>query len=203
MDAQDLIDLADWRRKIAELYVRIRSLSDPLRAWDEWCRTRADMFRSHAQSPIPPARRNSYGGPPHFRYDHRFRTAGVIEEAPTERVTIPSSVDTTYEFTRFATVSFELGGKSHRLDLLWLDSYGGGIFLSFRDSTSGDSTYRACRYLFDTAKGADLGMVEGRLLLDFNFAYNPSCAYDAKWACPLAPPRNRMDLAIEAGERLA
>ena len=87
------------------------------------------------------------------------------------------------------------------LDLYWLDGYGGGIFLSFADATSGRETYGACRYLLDTVKGADLGEEGGRLVLDFNFAYNPSCAYDPRWVCPLAPPGNRLAVPIRAGER--
>jgi uncharacterized protein (DUF1684 family) len=87
------------------------------------------------------------------------------------------------------------------LDVYWLEAYGGGIFLPFRDSTGGRQTYGAGRYLLDTVKGADLGSEDGRLVLDFNFAFNPSCAYDDAWACPLAPPANRLEEPIEAGER--
>ena len=67
--------------------------------------------------------------------------------------------------------------------------------------TSGRSTYGAGRYLLDTVKGADLGIDGPRLVLDFNFAYNPSCAYDPRFVCPLAPPPNRLAVPIEAGER--
>jgi uncharacterized protein (DUF1684 family) len=77
------------------------------------------------------------------------------------------------------------------------------VFLSFRDLTSGKSTYGACRYLLDTVKGADLGTDHGKLVLDLNFAYQPSCSYDPTWVCPLAPPENRLAVAVEAGERLA
>ncbi len=98
--------------------------------------------------------------------------------------------------------SFELSGAPLRLSLYWLDGYAGGLFLSFRDATSGKETYGACRYLLDTVKGADLGTEGERLVLDFNFAYNPSCAYDARWACPLAPPENRLAVSVRAGERL-
>jgi uncharacterized protein (DUF1684 family) len=87
------------------------------------------------------------------------------------------------------------------LELYWLDGYGGGLFLPFRDGTSGKETYGAGRYLFDTVKGTDLGMEGDRLVLDFNFAYNPSCAYDPKWVCPLAPYPNRLTAGIRAGER--
>ena len=50
-------------------------------------------------------------------------------------------------------------------------------------------------------KGADLGEESGRLVLDFNFAYNPSCSYDPSWVCPLAPPANRLPVAVSAGEK--
>ena len=75
--------------------------------------------------------------------------------------------------------------------------------MPFRDATAGTSSYGAGRYLLDTAKGADLGVDGNRLVLDFNFAYHPSCRYDARWQCPLAPPENIVSAAIEAGEKLS
>jgi uncharacterized protein (DUF1684 family) len=75
------------------------------------------------------------------------------------------------------------------------------MFLSFADATSGRETYGACRYLLDTVKGADLGERGGELVIDFNFSYNPSCAYDPRWVCPLAPPGNRLAVPVRAGER--
>jgi uncharacterized protein len=86
------------------------------------------------------------------------------------------------------------------LALLWNEGYGGGIFVSFQDETSGEETYPAARYILDTVKGADLGMKDERLVLDFNFAYNPSCAYDGSWACPLASSESRLTIAVRAGE---
>ena len=80
--------------------------------------------------------------------------------------------------------------------------YGGGLFLPFRDATSGEQTYGGGRYLLDGAKSADLGGTDGRLVLDFNFAYHPSCVHDPRWSCPLAPPANTLPFAVEAGERL-
>ena len=85
-----------------------------------------------------------------------------------------------------------LAGSECELELYWLDAYGGGMFVPFADATSGDETYGAGRYLLDTVKGADLGTEDGRLVLDFNLAYNPSCSYDPRWACPLSPPANRL-----------
>ena len=90
------------------------------------------------------------------------------------------------------------------LDVFWMRGYAGGLFLPFLDGTSGTETYGAGRYLLDTAKGADLGgdAASGTLVLDLNFAFHPSCAFDPRWACPLAPPSNRLAARIEAGERL-
>ena len=81
--------------------------------------------------------------------------------------------------------------------------YAGGLFIPFRDATNGTETYGAGRYLVDAAKSADLGgdPASGTLIVDFNFAFQPSCAFDPRWACPLAPPENRLDLPIRAGER--
>jgi uncharacterized protein len=119
-----------------------------------------------------------------------------------EHARLPMSRDDGTFFTRFANAVFELDGSQLALGLYWLEAYGGGVFLSFTDETSGDETYGAGRYLLDTVKGADLGTNEGKLVLDFNFAFNPSCAYDSRWACPLAPAENRLPVAVRAGERV-
>jgi len=100
-------------------------------------------------------------------------------------------------FVRFGQVTLPVG----TLDVFWLDAYGGGVFLPFRDATAGERTYEGGRYLLDTIKGADLGMTaDGRLILDFNFAYHPSCHYAPRWSCPLAPPGNTLDAPIPVGE---
>jgi len=117
-------------------------------------------------------------------------------------VVVEGSADGRFEMTRVGTARFELYGDRGALGLYWVEGYGGGLFLSFRDATSGAETYGAGRYLLDTVKGADLGFEEGRLVLDFNLAYQPSCSYDPAWACPLAPPENRLPVLVRAGERL-
>jgi uncharacterized protein (DUF1684 family) len=106
----------------------------------------------------------------------------------------------TVRFRRFGTVRFDLARQQHGLALYWLEGYGGGVFVPFADATSGGQTYGGGRYLLDTVKGADLGERNGRLVLDFNFAYNPSCSYDPRWVCPLSPPENRLAVEIRAGE---
>jgi uncharacterized protein len=116
---------------------------------------------------------------------------------------IAASHDSAYRFTRFGDAEFELDGQTLTLELYWLEGYGGGIYLPFADATSGTTTYNGGRYLLDTVKGADLGSDGDLLVLDFNFAYHPSCAYDPRWSCPLAPPANRLALEIRSGERIA
>ena len=89
------------------------------------------------------------------------------------------------------------------LILYWIMGYGGGVFLPFADETNGVETYGGGRYLLDTIKGADLGTApDGRVILDFNFSYCPSCAYSPRWVCPLPPPANRLRASVRAGERL-
>jgi uncharacterized protein (DUF1684 family) len=105
--------------------------------------------------------------------------------------------------SRFGRAKFTYHEVALALELYWLDGYGGGLFLPFADRTSGGETYGAGRYLLDTVKGADLGHGQDGLILDFNFAYQPSCSYDPRWLCPLAPPANRLSIAVRAGERLA
>jgi uncharacterized protein (DUF1684 family) len=177
------LDLLDWRRRVFALYAAVRAADDPRAAWEQWCATRAELYRDHPQSP------RVGGRPRYFPYDARWRFEAAVEEAPHEAIEIDG-----FPFTRFARLRF---GDGHALDAYWLETYGGGVFVPFRDGTSGVETYGAGRYVLDTVKGADLG---GTVTLDFNFAYNPSCAWDDRWACPLTPPANRLPFRIEAGE---
>lgn len=105
-------------------------------------------------------------------------------------------------FVRIGWVRFLVDGTPCRLSVFWLNEYAGGIFIPFRDATSGAATYGGGRYLWDSAKGADLGTHGDELVLDFNYAYHPSCVQDPAWSCPLAPQENWLPAAIEAGERL-
>lgn len=200
--ASNRLDLLDWKRRVFALYQRVRESSDPRAAWDHWRAVRDKLFAEHPQSPIPSADRDDFRGLAYYHYDPEARVLAQVEDAEPEHFDIQTSGDGTYGFRRFGTARFELLGEPLSLDLYWLDGYGGGVFLSFRDATSGKETYGACRYLLDTVKGADLGTEGGRLVLDFNFAYNPSCAYDPRWVCPLATPANRLVVPVRAGERL-
>ena len=200
MAAADTLALLDWKRRVFALYAAVRAMP-PEAAWELWRDTRDELFRKHPQSPLPPDRRSSFGRTEYWPYDPEARVLAELEdiESPTEAVA--TSGTEPILFRPFARASFGLRGERLALEVAWLTGYGGGAFLCFRDATSGRETYGGGRYLLDTVKGADLGEDDGRLVLDFNFAYNPSCSYDPGWVCPLAPPANRLPVAVEAGER--
>ena len=195
------LELLDWKRQVFELYADVRAAGDPAAGWRRWRGVRDELFRSHPQSPLPEEARATFAGVPYFDYRPDLRVEATVEPAEPERREIATSGEEPYAFTRFARATFELGALEQTLELYWLEGYGGGVFLSFADATSGKGTYGAGRYLLDTVKGSDLGEQDGRLVLDFNFAYNPSCSYDPRWVCPLAPPGNRLRVPVEAGER--
>jgi uncharacterized protein len=197
----DAFALLDWKRRVLALYETVRSATDPEEAWSLWRETRDDLFRNHPQSPVPEADRRDFPGLQYFDYEPRLRVLAEVRTAEPELRQIGASGNEVVLFRRFATASFELDGQEQSLDLHWLEGYGGGIFLPFVDATSGSETYGGGRYVLDSVKGADLGMDGERLVLDFNFAYNPSCAYDPQWVCPLAPASNRLAPAIRGGER--
>ena len=197
---QDHVGLWDWRRRIAELYAEIRAFDDPEFAWRLWRDTRDELFRAHPQSPLDEHRRRGFAGLALFDYDPAFRCMVELVPAPgLETHALSGGRDGYVQLIPFAR-TVGLGGE---LTLYWLGGYGGGVFLPFRDATTGRATFGGGRYLLDGIKGADLGMdARGRAILDFNFAYNPSCSYSARWICPLAPPENTLPVAIHAGERL-
>lgn len=196
MTAAETLELLDWKRRVFALYAEIRAASDPEAAWRLWRSTRDDLVRSHPQSPLP-----GYTGLEYYDYDPAARVIAELEDVEAPPAAIETSGPEPMLFTPFALARFELRGERLTLELDRLASYGGGVFLCFRDPTSGADTYGGGRYLLDTVKGADLGEEGGRLVLDFNYAYNPSCAYDPSWVCPLAPPANRLTMAVEAGEK--
>ena len=187
----DRLDLLDWKRRIFALYADVRAELDPVSAWTHWRDVRSELYRTHPQSP------RVGGDPVYYDYDPALRFEGEVRTVELKLLEIPGSAGSVTRFTRFAVARFDM----HELELYWLDAYGGGIFLPFGDRTNSDETYGAGRYLLDTVKGSDLGSDGRRLVLDFNFAYSPSCSYDPRWVCPLAPPGNRLPIAIRGGER--
>ncbi len=194
--------LWDWRRTVTDLYTDIRRNPDPVAAWRQWRDTRDRLFAHHPQSPIPPEDRPAYPGIPLFDHNPALRFhVGLTPLPDMATQEFPAGNDGLLcmrPFARTQGLAASLGGE---LTLFWITGYGGGVFLPFADATSGRETYGAGRYLLDTIKGADLGPApDDMIVLDFNFAYYPSCAYSDRYICPLAPPTNRLPAAVTAGE---
>jgi len=194
--------LHDWRRQMADLYAAVRAMPEQ-EGWAHWRGVRDRLFREHPQSPLAPSRQAQFRGIDCFAYDRALRF--MVELGPAldrETIGLEAGKDGTVTLVPFAmTIGLEAAlGKE--LTLYWIEGYGGGVFLPFGDATNGRESFAGGRYLLDTIKSADLGSGDdGRLVLDFNFAYYPSCAYSEAWVCPLSPIENRLPVAIRGGER--
>lgn len=199
--AESVLAVADWRRTTAATYAQVRAAAteDPAAAHAAWVRARDEMFASHPASALGAEARAAFAGLDVAPYDPAYRFEVEVQDAPEGRMDVATGTDGVVPFERVGLV--ELDGLG-TLSLWALRSYGGGIFVPLKDSSAGQvgGTYGGGRYLLDTIKGADLGQVGGRLVVDLNFAYNPSCAYDPAWACPLAPPDNTLSVPLPVGE---
>ena len=198
------LELLDWRRQVAKLYTAVRAEPDPARGHAVWRGGRDHLFRTHPQSPLKaddPLRRTGLAYWPYdaaLRFELELRPAAEVGR----RLAVPggSEQDST---TMVLIGSVELPPPvPATVHVWWLDQYAGGIFLPLRDGSSGTESYGGGRYALDTSKGADLGGDFGHLVIDLNFLYHPSCRYDDRWVCPLAPPGNTISAVVSAGERL-
>jgi hypothetical protein len=192
------MSLLDWRRRVAAIYADVRANPDAAAAHQAWQAARNELLGTHPQSPVPLSDRAAFAGVPVAAYDPAMRfLAEVDTSVAPARIEVSTGTDGVVPFERAGVVHLPGIGD---LDVWWLASYGGGIFLPIRDTRDDGATYPGGRYILDTVKGADLGGDGGILVVDLNFAYNPSCAYDPAWACPLAPPGNRVPVPVNAGE---
>ncbi|MGH2719468.1 MAG: DUF1684 domain-containing protein [Actinomycetota bacterium] len=198
MDRGGAMTLLDWRRRVFALYAAVRAEPHPEVGHRLWRTTRAELLSAHPDSPVPAAERASYPGPEVAAYDAAFRFEVALDpQVEPMHLDVATGTDGVVAFDRLGRLHLpEIGD----LDAWWLGSYGGGLFVPIRDALAGTQTYGGGRYVLDTVKGADLGSRDGRLVIDLNFAYQPSCAYDPAWACPLAPPGNVVTAAVPVGE---
>ena len=196
--------LASWRREVAHLYAGMRNTAqrDPKLAAAQFRAGRDSLILHHSESPI-----SSSSAEPieYFAYDEGWRLTGTIDrDVDRYQFQIDLAGDGMLRCTRVGIVRSRHKDTEFALSVFWMEGYGGGLWLPFGDSTNKNETYGGGRYLYDSIKGADLGAGAdpsgNTMLLDFNFAYNPSCAYDHRWSCPLSPPENKLPLAVRAGE---
>ncbi len=201
--------VAHWRLRVQTLYAHVRALAavgpeGPARAHAAWIEARNTLFATHPASPIPARSRPGFRGLRVGAYDPGLRfevePTPALDRPGPDYLDVPTGTDGVVPFSRVGVVVLPGVGA---LDVWALRSYAGGLFLPVADP--GPDTFGGGRYVLDTVKGADLGQVSAadggpRLVVDLNFAYHPSCAYDPAWACPLAPAGNRLDLPLTCGE---
>ncbi|MFI6074452.1 DUF1684 domain-containing protein [Actinoplanes sp. NPDC051343] len=189
----EALELTDFRAATARMYLDSTGLK-------EFRARRDDLFATHPQSAIPAAERAGFRGLRYFEPDDDAICEVDLRPEAGEIDIDTGGPDGVVHYDRVGVLETPYG----ELSLWWIRAYGGGLFLPVRDGTCGKSTYGGGRYLTDTVKGTHgrgLQVVgDTRVRLDFNYLYNPSCAYDDQWLCPLAPPENRVTAAIEAGE---
>ncbi|TCC08718.1 DUF1684 domain-containing protein [Kribbella soli] len=189
--------VADWRRQVFALYRDVRAENDPAAAHARWQAARNELLTNHPASPVPPEKRATYAGAPVAPYRPEFRFEATIEtDVKPFSWEFQSATDGVIPFSRVGVLQLPVGD----LDVWWLESYGGGLFVPVKDALAGKSTYGGGRYLIDTVKGADLGGDLHEFVVDLNFAYNPSCAYSPEWTCPLAPAANTVGVELPVGE---
>ena len=194
------LTLLDWRRRTAAAYTAYRA--DPgVAGWVAWREQRGALVAGHPDSPLAAG-----AVLPFAPYDPALRLELALDpDVAPVHLEVPTGTDGIAPFDRIGAVHLPGFGS---LDVWWLGSYGGGVFVPVKDASAGRSTYGGGRYLLDSAKGADQGgdvdptTGRGTLVLDLNLTYHPSCAYDPAWACPLAPPGNVLPVAVDAGEQL-
>jgi uncharacterized protein len=201
------LELADWRRQVSRLYAAVRDQDEPERGHALWRAGRDRLFRTHPQSPLEADDPLRGSGLPYWPYDPALRFELPLLPAPeATELALPTDGD--------GTTRIRLAGRlalpaplDATLDVWALRQYAGGLFVPLRDGTSGQEhgSYGGGRYLLDTAKGADLGSGHGggdTLVVDLNFLYHPSCRYNPRWQCPLAPQGNTTTAPIRAGEMI-
>lgn len=161
----------------------------------QWRTAKDDAFRSPKQSPLTPEQIAHFQGLRYYPEDPSLRFELTVEPYDLqEMVKMETSTGETATYIRWGRVRFTVDGQEQVLTV-FRDEEQRHWFLPFRDATSGTETYGAGRYLEpESAKN-------NTLILDFNYAYNPFCAYNAQWTCPLPPPENRLSVPIRAGEQ--
>ena len=207
----DFLDLYDFRLKVAAMYARrdtaLRAGENPADVAHSFRAGRDALFAGHPQSAIDMVQRRHFQGLRYYEFDpEAVVRAEMDSDVEPRRIEMGTSGAEAMPMQYVAELFFSYGGLDCRLALYWIDVYGGGLFLPFRDLTAPAGTYGGGRYLVDTVKGSTFEALRmdaagQEVILDFNYAYNPSCAYNPRWSCPLAPRENHLPVAIAAGEQ--
>jgi uncharacterized protein (DUF1684 family) len=154
------------------------------------------FFKRHPQSPLTPEQQATFAGLRYFPENPELRLVLPIERfVEQDTIVMQTSTGDERVYTRYGRLHFTVDGQDVALTL-YTDEHSGGFFLPFVDALRGRETYGAGRYLDPELLGGD------QFLIDFNLAYNPYCAYNDDWSCPLTPVENWLKVPIRAGEKL-
>jgi len=198
-----MLDLLDYRRTVSELYATVRENDANAMIYQTWVATRDDLFAKHPQSALDDEQKATFKGLHYYDYDPAYDVIGEFNpDVEPKDYHVDVGDDGEIHYQRIGEVTFTLPTGTGTLSVFWIMGYGGGVFIPFADATNKKTTYGAGRYLYDTIKGADLGMRDGNMRMNFNYSYNPSCAYNYRWVCPLAPPESSVDFEIPVGEKV-
>lgn len=152
------------------------------------------FFATHAHSPLTPEQKQVFHGLSYFPENAALRFEVTVEEFPEkDEILMPTSTGDVGTYVRYGRFMVTVDGGEVDLTLYANQQ---GFFLPFADALAGTETYGAGRYLDPRPLG------NGRFLVDFNLAYNPYCAYNEQWSCPVTPAENRLRVPIRAGERV-
>ena len=153
-----------------------------------------EFFRRHPQSPLTPEQRLGFTGLQYFPENEELRLEVIVEPLKDlEPMQMQTSTGGVQSYIRYGRFRFQVDGENAELTIYQNEN---GYFLPFVDSLAGKETYPAGRYLEPE------GITGNRFFVDFNLAYNPYCAYNEMWSCPITPPENRLKVPIRAGEKL-
>lgn len=162
--------------------------------YERFRREKDEFFRTSPHSPLTPDQQRAFVGLHYFPPNPELTLVVEVQEFPEKTfVSMQTTTGDVQSYERFGEFRFRVEGEEARLTLYRNEQ---GFFLPFSDALAGKATYGAGRYL-EPEKLAD-----GRFAVDFNLAYNPYCAYNDGWSCPITPPENRLKVAIRAGERI-
>jgi len=166
----------------------------------EWRKERDEFFKSHQRSPLTPKERKGFKGLKYYAFDHNYVFSGEIKRTilhinnPDYYATFLTNKGTNKRYIRYGKFHFQLNGKEYVLGI-YKSILSDILFIPFKDRTNGKETYEGGRYI-------DAEILPGyKMVLDFNMAYHPSCAYNEKFICVLPPRENMMEVEIRAGEK--
>lgn len=206
----NFLDLYDFRVKTKELDLRknesLKENKDPIGTIENYRKEKDILFKTHPQSALDEKQRSNFDGLKYFPYNQDLIFDAEIDlDFEENTLRFDNDIGEKMDLVKAGVVKFKVKDVDCKLSIFWMSIYGGGLILPFHDLTSPDMSYGSGRYLFDTIKDnsvIDFKKSEDKykLKLDFNYAYNPSCAYNSIWVCPLAPKENFLNVEINAGE---